>query len=182
VTKTQAAPLQVGHPDVSEFAPFYAGYIARVTEEPMVALVQQAATTEGALRRIPDASAGHRYAEGKWTVRDIVGHLADTERVMSYRALRIGRGDATPLAGFDENVFAKTAHAEDREWGTLVDDLTTVREATLALFRSFDPDAWRRLGTANGAAVSVRALAHVIVGHERHHLEILKARYGLPAR
>jgi hypothetical protein len=182
VTTSQTAPMKVGHADVSEYAPFYAAYVARVTEEPMTALEHQAGVTAATLRRIPESAAGQRYAEGKWTVRDIVGHMADTERVMSYRALRFGRGDATPLPGFDEKTYADAAGADQRAWSTLIDDLATVRAASLALFRSFDMDAWQRRGLANGATVSVRALAHVIVGHERHHLEILQTRYGLPAR
>jgi len=181
MTPTLATPPRVGRPEVSEYAPFYAGYIARVTEEPLAALEKQAADTAAILRRIPEASAGHRYADGKWTVRDMVGHLADTERIFNYRALRIARGDATPLPGFDENVYANAARANARAWPDLIQDLATVRAASLALFRSFDADAWRRSGTANGATISVRALGHIIVGHERHHLHILQTLYKLPA-
>lgn len=181
MTHTQETTLHVGRPDASEYAPFYAGYVERVTEEPLIALEHQAAATAALLRRIPESSSSYRYADGKWTVRDVVGHLADTERVMSYRALRIARGDTTPLAGFDENAYANMAGAEGRAWNTLVQDLAAVRAATLALFRSFDADAWRRSGVANGKTISVRALGHIIVGHERHHLHILQSRYGLPA-
>ena len=182
MTGLRVEPGHIGQPDVSEYAPFYAGYIARVSEEPLVALQQQGAATAAALRRIPESSAGHRYAEGKWTVRDIAGHLADTERVMGYRALRIARGNATPLAGFNEQAFASLAGADTRRWGDLVDDLAVIRAASLALFRSLDAEAWQRRGVANGATISVRALAHIIVGHERHHLDILQSRYGLPAK
>jgi hypothetical protein len=181
-SRAAGSALQVGHPDLSEYAPFYAGYIARVREEPLAALEAQHAATQETLRRIPASSAGHRYAPEKWTVRDIAGHLADTERIMSYRALRIARGDETPRAGFDEGVYARAAGADQREWATLVSDLDVIRQATLALFRSFDAAAWQRRGTANDATVSVRALAHIIVGHERHHLDVLQTRYGLPAR
>ncbi len=181
MTQSHGTALHVGRPDLSEFAPFYAGYIERVTEEPLVALERQADATASILRRIPAASSGHRYADGKWTVREMIGHMADTERIMSYRALRIARGDGTPLPGFDEGAYAKTAGADARDWPDLVQDLSVVRSATVALFRSFDADAWRRSGVANGAAISVRALGHIIVGHERHHLHILQSRYGLPA-
>ena len=181
MTQTLAAALHVGRPDLSEYAPFYAGYIERVTEEPLVALEQQRDTTAALLRRIPASSSGHRYAEDKWTVRDMIGHMADAERIMSYRALRIARGDGTPLPGFDEVAYAKVAGADARSWNDLVQELAVVRAATLALFRSFDGDAWRRAGVANGATISVRALGHIIVGHERHHLHILQSRYGLPA-
>jgi len=182
MTTSEASATAIGHPDPSEYAPFYSGYIARVTEEPLVALERQASTTPALLRRIPEASAGHRYAAGKWSVRDIVGHLSDTERVMSYRALRIARGDATPLAGFDENSYAVAAEADRRDWSGLIEEWATLRAATVALFGTFSPEAWHRRGVANGAGVSVRALAHIIAGHERHHLEVLDTRYGLPAR
>jgi DinB superfamily len=181
MTQSRATPPHVGRPDVSEFAPFYAGYIARVIEEPLVALEKQAGDTAAILRRIPESSAGYRYADGKWTVRDMIGHMADTERIMSYRALRIARGDTTPLAGFDEKVYATAAGASARAWPELVQDLATIRSASVALFRSFDADAWRRAGVANGAAISVRALGHIIVGHERHHLHVLQTLYKLPA-
>jgi hypothetical protein len=181
VTTSRPAPMRIGHPDQSEYAPFYAGYVARVMDEPLDALETQGGVTLAALRRIPESSAGQRYAEGKWTVRDIVGHMADTERIMSYRALRIARADETPLPGFEEKAYADAAGADARGWSTLIDDLATVRAATLSLFRGLDSHAWTRRGVVNGAPVSVRALAHVIAGHERHHLDILHTRYGLPA-
>jgi DinB superfamily len=182
MSASQSTLTRVGRPDPSEYAPFYAAYVARVPEEePLVALEGQTRETAALLRRIPEPATGHRYAEGKWSVRDVIGHLADTERVMSYRALRFARGDAAALAGFDERTYADAAGADRRAWQTLVEDLATVRAATLALFRSLDTEAWQRRGTANGATVSVRALAHIIVGHERHHLHILKSHYGLPA-
>ena len=182
MTTLQTAPPSVGRPDASEYAPFYAGYIARVTEDPRTALASQAKATAGVLQRIPESMAGHRYAEGKWTVRDVVGHLADVERIMCCRALRVARGDATPLPGFDENAYAEVAGANSRAWGSLVDELASVRTATIALFQGLAPDTWQRRGIANGATISVRALAHIIVGHERHHLEVLQTRYGLPPR
>lgn len=171
----------VGHPDASEYAPFYAGYVARVTEEPLVALESTGRETQALLAGLSDAQAGHRYAAGKWTVRDVICHMSDVERVMAYRALWFARGDATPLPGFEENAYAAVANADRRPIGELVGELVTVRAATLALFRSLDAEAWRRRGSANGQPVTVRALAHVIAGHERHHLEGLRTRYGLTA-
>jgi hypothetical protein len=171
--------LTVGHPEAGEFAPFYAGYVQLVTEEPVAALEAQARATQALLAGLSDAQAGHRYAEGKWTVRDVTGHMADAERVMSYRAMRIARGDATPLPGFDENAYVTVAGADRRPIAELAADLAAVRNATLALFRGLDAEAWRRRGAANGNPVSVRALAHIIAGHERHHVEILRTRYGI---
>ena len=171
--------LTVGHPEAGEFAPFYAGYVQLVTEEPVAALEAQARKTQAVLAGLSDAQAGHRYAEGKWTVRDVTGHMADAERVMSYRAMRIARGDATPLPGFDENAYVTVAGADRRPIAELAADLAAVRNATLALFRGLDAEAWRRRGAANGNPISVRALAHIIAGHERHHVEILRTRYGI---
>ena len=171
--------LTVGHPEAGEFAPFYAGYVQLVTEEPVAALEAQARATQALLAGLSDAQAGHRYAEGKWTVRDVTGHMADAERVMSYRAMRIARGDATPLPGFDENAYVTVAGADRRPIAELAADLAAVRNATLALFRGLDAEAWRRRGAANGNPISVRALAHIIAGHERHHVEILRTRYGI---
>ena len=171
--------LTVGHPEAGGFAPFYAGYVQLVTEEPVAALEAQARATQALLAGLSDAQAGHRYAEGKWTVRDVTGHMADAERVMSYRAMRIARGDATPLPGFDENAYVTVAGADRRPIAELAADLAAVRNATLALFRGLDAEAWRRRGAANGNPISVRALAHIIAGHERHHVEILRTRYGI---
>jgi DinB superfamily len=173
------ASITVGHPESTEFAAFYAGYVQLVTEEPLVALESQGRKTQVLLAGLTDAQAGHRYAEGKWTVRDVAGHMGDVERVLSYRALRIARGDATALHGFDENAYADVAGADRRPIGELAAELAAVRSATLALFRGFDAAAWRRRGVANGNPVSVRALAHIIAGHERHHSEILRTRYGI---
>ncbi|HEX5726419.1 MAG TPA: DinB family protein, partial [Longimicrobiaceae bacterium] len=129
------------------------------------------------LRGLPEALHGHRYAEGKWSIREVAGHLADTERIITYRALRIARGDATPLPGFDENAYVAAAGFDARPLESLVAEWEAVREATLAFFRSVDAEAAARRGTANDNAVSVRALAHIVAGHAEHHLEILRTRY-----
>lgn len=173
------ASIVVGHPDSTEYAAFYAGYVQLVAEEPLAALESQGRKTQVLLAGLTDAQAGHWYAEGKWTVRDVAGHMADVERVMSYRALRIARGDATPLPGFDENTYVDVAGADRRPIGELAAELAAVRSATLALFRGLDAAAWRRRSVVNGNPVSVRALAHIIAGHERHHGEILRTRYGI---
>lgn len=173
------ASITVGHPESTEYAHFYAGYVRLVTDEPLVALEMQGRRTQALLAGLTDTQAGHRYAEGKWTVRDVAGHMGDVERVMAYRALRIARGDATPLPGFDENTYADVAGADRRPIGELAAELAAVRSATLALFRGLDAAAWRRGGVTNGHPVSVRALAHIIAGHERHHDEILRTRYGI---
>ncbi len=172
--------MSIGRPEPDEIPSHYVGYIERVPEsDPVAVLATQIDTTAALLRGLSETDALKRYAPAKWSVKEVVGHLADTERIMSYRALRVARGDETPLPGFDENAYVPPAKFDARPLADLVADLRTVRAATLALFRSLDADAWRRRGTASGKAVSVRAIGYMIPGHERHHVEILKTRYGL---
>ena len=166
-------------PAPDEFAPYYARYIEKVPDGDVVrTLREQRDGTAAFLRGIPDAKAGHRYAPDKWSIREVVGHLGDAERVFAYRALRFGRGDATPLPGFDENEFMKRARLDDRSYASLVDEFEAVRRATVALFDGFFPDEWTRHGAASGKDVSVRALAWIVAGHELHHVDVLKTRYA----
>ena len=170
----------VGRPEPDEIPSHFAGYVNRVPElDPVMVCAAQIEETAAMLRGLSDTEAMYRYGRGKWSVKEVVGHLADTERIMAYRALRIARGDTTPLPGFDENAYVPPAKFDSRSLADLVGELRTVRAATLALFRTFDADAWRRRGTASGKPISVRALAFTIPGHERHHIEILKTRYGV---
>ena len=172
--------MSVGRPQPDEVPSHYVGYIGNVPErDPVAVLATQIDVTTALLRGLSETDALKRYAPGKWSVKEVVGHLTDTERIMAYRALRIARGDETPLPGFDENAYVPPAKFDSRTLAELVADLRTVRAATLALFRGFDADAWRRRGTASGKPITVRALGYVIPGHERHHVEILKTRYGL---
>ena len=172
--------MSAGRPESDEIPAHFVGYIGRVPEsDPVAVLAAQIDVTAALFRGLSETDALKRYAPGKWSVKEIVGHLADTERIMAYRALRIARGDETPLPGFDENAYVPPAKFDARPLSDLVAELRTTRAATLALFRSFDDDAWRRRGTASGKPVSVRAIGYMIPGHERHHEEILKARYGL---
>jgi hypothetical protein len=171
----------IARPGPDEYAPFYASYIARVPETDILqVLASEMEATLALLRSIPEERAGHRYADGKWSIREVVGHLADTERVMSYRALCIARGDATPLPGFDENRYVEEAHFDRRALPDLSDELEMVRRATLGLFGSLPDEAWQRRGTANQAEISVRALAYIIAGHELHHRNLLVSRYLSP--
>jgi len=172
--------VNIGRPESDEIPAHFVGYIGKVTEsDPVAVLAAQIDVTTALLRGLSDADALRRYAPGKWSVKEVVGHLTDTERIMAYRALRIARGDETPLPGFDENAYVPPAKFDARPLADLVADFRTVRTATLGLFRGFDADAWRRRGTASGKPISVRALGFVVPGHERHHVEILKTRYGL---
>ena len=170
----------VGYPEADEIPSHWASYIKRVPEaDPVIVLASQIEETTALLRGLSDTDAMYRYGRGKWSIKEVVGHLADVERIMAYRALRIARGDATPLPSFDENAYVPVAKFDSRTLADLVGELRTARASTLALLRTFDADAWRRRGTASGKPCSVRALGYMIPGHERHHVEILKTRYGV---
>lgn len=174
--------MNIGRPESDEIPAHFLGYISKVPEsDPVAVLATQIDVTAALLRGLSETDALKRYAPGKWSVKEIVGHLADTERIMAYRALRIARADETPLPGFDENAYVPPAKFDARPLADLIADLRTIRAASLALFRGFDADAWRRRGTASGKPVSVRALGYMIPGHERHHVEVLKTRYGVGA-
>ena len=168
-------------PEPDEYSAPYAGYVARV---PLGAdlhqlLAEQLDTTSARLRAVPEARGEFRYAPEKWSVKEVVLHLADTERIMAYRALRIARGDATPLPGFDENAYVPQSGADAQPLADLVEGWAVVRRASISLFRLLPAEAWLRRGTASDNPVSVRALGWIIAGHERHHLDVLGARYGL---
>ncbi len=170
--------MRFGRPEPAEYASPFERYVSKVPDGDIVdVLAEQVEDTARLLAGVTDAQAAFRYAPGKWSLKEVVGHVADTERVMSYRALRFARGDLTPLAGFDENAFVAHAGFDRRPLGELVDELRAVRRATVALFRGLDVEAALRRGVANEKKVSVRALAYIIAGHERHHREILAERY-----
>lgn len=168
-------------PTADEYAPYYAGYIARVGDGDIVHhLDEQLVETLGLLTTLPEERGGYRYAPGKWSIRQLIGHVSDAERIFTYRALRFARADATELAGFDENNFVANARFDERSLASLADELEAVRWATLAFFDSLAPDEWERRGVANGNAATVRGLAWIIAGHELHHLNILRTRYLTP--
>jgi hypothetical protein len=167
-------------PAPDEHSPWFAGYIAAVPEGDILQrLAGQAEELNDVFTSIPAARLDFRYAPGKWSPLEIVGHLCDTERIMAYRALRIARADLTPLAGFDENAYVEAAGFGDRGLTSLLEELRSIRVASLSLLRSFPEEAWSRRGVSNDAAVTVRALAWIIAGHANHHVSILHQRYGL---
>ena len=166
-------------PAADEYAPYYGKYIERVGPDPLAALVAQAASTAALLAATPESKASHRNADGKWSVREVVVHMSDAERVFAYRALRVGRGDETPLPGFDEDLFAVNCGAESRTLADVAAEFAAVRATTIALFRSFPADAVGRRGTASGHPVTVRSLLAMTAGHELHHVALLRDRYGL---
>jgi len=166
-------------PAADEYAPYYGKYVALVGPDVLAALEAQARSTAALLAATPEAKGGHRYAEGKWSVKEVIGHLADGERVFAYRALRFARTDATELPGFDENVYVPAGKFDRRTLADVAAEFAAVRAATLAFARSLDDEALARRGSANNTPVSVRALVAIIAGHELHHVKILRERYGL---
>jgi hypothetical protein len=174
------APARSARPDATEYQPFYASYIAGVPEDDVLAALRSSGAELAAMfAAVPESRAGHRYADGKWSVREVAGHLIDAERIFAYRALRIARGDASPLAAFDENEYVRTAGSDARKLGDLADELGVVRDASLRLFASIPAEAWARRGVVSGREITVRALAYIIPGHARHHARVLRERYGL---
>lgn len=169
----------IARPAADEFAPFYAGYIEKVPPSGPVALLEAQRHAIGAFARLHDDKATHRYAAGKWSVKEVLGHLSDAERVFSYRLLRIARADSTPLAGFDENAWAAVAPHHHRPIGELVTELLAVRESTLALVHSLDEAGLARQAVANNRPVSGRAIVWITAGHTQHHLAVLHERYGV---
>lgn len=167
-------------PEPGEHAPYYGTYIAKVPSGDVVAtLERQFSETIALLRNVSEEGGGRRYAEGKWSVREVIGHLIDAERVFAYRAMRFARNDDTPLPSFDENAFVTNARFDARTVASLRDEWEAVRRATVCFFRELAHDEWDRSGTASNARMSVRALAWVIAGHEMHHLALLRSRYGI---
>lgn len=172
--------LTITQPASDEYAEFHRGYLAAVADEPdgLATLERQQAIIQRLRQLTPEQSA-YRYAEGKWSVKELIGHLSDAERVMSYRLLRIARGDETPLPGFDEKIYVPASNAENRALADLVTELAAVRASTLALVRSLDDTALTRRGVVNNWTLSVRGLAFIIAGHLQHHVNVLRERYGV---
>lgn len=167
-------------PQVGEFNPYFDKYISKIPEGDVLTLLQtQNQETVRLLSNVPETRAEFRYAPDKWSIKEVVGHMCDTERIMTYRALRVGRGDTKPLPSFDQDDYIKPAHFERRTLADLVQEFQLIRQTTLVLFRNFDEEALRRMGTASEAPISVRALVYIVAGHERHHLSILREKYQL---
>jgi hypothetical protein len=168
-----------GRPLPGEYADYAQADIEKVKGDDAAAvLATLGEETLAFLRSLPEEKLAEiRYAPGKWTVKDVVAHLIDDERVFAYRALCVARGETQPLPGFDEERYAACAAGEERPWQDLLAEYSTVRAATLVLLRSLSPSAWTRRGTVNGYSATARGLAFHIAGHELHHLRILKERY-----
>lgn len=165
-------------PDSSEYAPYYDKYISLVPDGDIAGtLIEQLQTTKSLLEGVSESQADSSYAPGKWTIKEVLGHIIDGERVFAYRALRIARNDRTPLAGFEQDDFVRYGAFGERTLADLLEEYECVRRSTVHLLRSFNNEAWARQGTASDNEVSVRALAYIIAGHERHHANVLREKY-----
>jgi hypothetical protein len=169
-------------PQAGQFASYYQRYIDLATEDDIVAALDaQAHETATLLGGISEQQAAHRYEPGKWSIKQMVGHMTDGERIFGYRALCIARGDTTPLPGFEQDPYVATAGSDDRPMADLAEEFATVRKSNVMMLRGLPEEAWSRVGTASDNEISVRALAFILLGHERHHVRVLRERYlGTP--
>ncbi len=165
-------------PTADEYPQYYGSYISKVPPGDLIAtMTGQIAEVMTLLRPVPEAKGNSAYAPGKWTIKQVLGHVIDAERVFSYRAMSFARADSNPLPSFDENAWIGPAGFADRSLSSLIDEFVAVRSATVALFSGLPVAARTRKGIASGKEITVRALAHIIPGHLTHHLQILKDRY-----
>lgn len=172
--------MTLGPPLETEYAPYYRGYVGHVTEEEILPVLRsQLDALDVLLGRVTTERETYRYAEGKWSIREVIGHLIDAERVFGYRSFSIARGERNNLPGFDENEYMLSAPYDRIDLEDLLSEFRLVRHSNIAMLRNLDEEAWMRIGTANESPVSVRALAFIMAGHLRHHMEVLRERYGL---
>jgi hypothetical protein len=164
-------------PQAEEFPIFYKGYVDTVSDDVLAELEQQIESFSALLKNVPKEKASFAYAEGKWTIKELAGHVIDTERIMAYRALRLARNDGTPLPGFDENNYVSNAHFADRSLESLAEEFAALRKANMYLIRSLNEIEIDRSGISNEKPISVRALIYIMAGHVNHHAAILKQRY-----
>jgi|ERR1035438_7203477 hypothetical protein len=165
-------------PQPGEYAEGYAPYLAAAPEgDPLDHLLVQLGEVTALYGGLTEAQGTHRYAPGKWSLKDLLQHLSDAERIFAYRCLRIGRGDATPLPGFEEDAFAAAAQADARSLSALLAEFHAVRGASLELFRSLPDAAWAQQGTTNGRPLTARCIPYIALGHAAHHLGIIRERY-----
>jgi len=165
-------------PETSEYNPYYEKYISLIEEgELLNALERQPSELRSLLNGLDEEKGKYAYADGKWSIKEVLSHLIDGERIFSYRVLRISRGDETPIEGFEQDGYIENSHANERSFEDLLEELSLQRNANLRMLKNLRDDGWKRLGTASQSPVSVRALGFIMAGHVRHHINILKAQY-----
>ena len=167
-------------PQPDTYAPFYETYVLLVPETDLLEAFQHAMDEiHEVLDTIPADKADYAYAEGKWTVKQLLQHIIDTERVFSYRAVCVARGEKQPLPGFDENAYAAAADVQGRSLKDMKEELLALRHSVYLMYKGFTPDMLNQMGTASGKPIGTLALGYITIGHIRHHFQILKERYGI---
>jgi uncharacterized damage-inducible protein DinB len=173
-----SATARALRPDANEYASYFETYVSLVPEGDVVeALSRQLAEVTELFGGIAEEHAGHAYAEGKWSIKQVVGHVVDGERIFAYRALAVARGEQQPLPGMEQDEYMAHSDFDSRTLADLAAEFAHARASNVLMFRGLSEEAWLRRGTANEREVSVRALAHIIVGHVAHHVNVLRARY-----
>ena len=165
-------------PTPEEYAPYFETYVSKVPDGDILDTLEELTSeTLDMLEAIPEGRQLFSYAPGKWTIKEVIGHMIDTERIFSYRLLRIARNDSTPLPGFEQDDFVAAADSNSRDWEDLLEEYESVRMSTLSLVRQIKSEWWSRMGNASGNKLTARAAAFIIAGHELHHLKILHEEY-----
>jgi hypothetical protein len=178
IVTTNSQSFAIAAPTSQEFAPYYGKYISLVQGGDILAVLEsQLRDFPDFLRSLSEQDAAFRYEPGKWSIKEVLGHVIDAERIFAYRALRIARHDKTPIEGFEQDDYIRYAPFPRCRFAALIEEFAYVRQANLILFRSLDEDAWGQSGTASGNPVTVRALAYIIAGHVLHHRNIIQQKY-----
>ncbi|MGE5353156.1 MAG: DinB family protein [Acidobacteriota bacterium] len=165
-------------PDSTEYAPYYEQYISAVPEGDLIHILEEQLETSSTLfKSLSDAQAITSYQQGKWTIKQVLRHIIDAERIFTFRALCFARGEHQELPGFDQDEYVRQSDCNEYPWHDLVEEFQHVRRSTISLFRSLPPDAWYKRGVASKFEVTVRALAYITAGHERHHTDVIRTRY-----
>jgi hypothetical protein len=172
--------LRMSRPENSEYDPYYERYISLVINDDILdTLASQPTKLSDLFIAMPEERGDFRYAEGKWSMKELLGHLIDGERIFAYRLLRISRADETPIEGFEQDGYIENAHSNRRSFGDLLEEFALLRRANMLYFNNMTDDAWARIGTANNTAISARALIYIMAGHIEHHLTVLRERYSI---
>ncbi len=168
----------MNRPEKSEYDPYYENYISLVENDDIIdTLGSQPTRLQDVLTALPEDRGTYAYADGKWSIKQLLGHLIDGERMFAYRLLRISRDDQTPIEGFEQDGYIENANSNERSFAELLEEFSLLRRANMIFFSNMTPEAWARVGTANNAKISARALVYIMAGHIEHHLRILKERY-----
>lgn len=168
----------MSRPEKTEYDPYYETYVSLVPDGDIVDILEaQAAEVDHLFSGIPEEKGPYAYAEGKWTIKELLGHLVDGERMFMYRTFRISRGDKTPIEGFEQDGYIENARSNSRSFADLIEEFTALRRANVIAYRHFSDEDWARTGTANQVEITPKALVYVAAGHITHHLNILRGRY-----